>query len=104
MRKSSKAIKGKQLLQQTAMMQANPKYVRGQPMLIADQLHQGGQHCVELHNYYIQNYKTNNDIIVQFKDRHFLLGDDIFVITFSDLYDLFTLDALDISLMRCFAL
>jgi hypothetical protein len=44
------------------------------------------------------------DIIVQFKDHHFLVGDGSFVITFSDLYDLFTLDALDIPLMRFFAL
>jgi hypothetical protein len=44
------------------------------------------------------------DIIVQFKDRHFLLGDDIFIVTFFDLYDLFNLDALDISLMCCFTL
>jgi hypothetical protein len=42
--------------------------------------------------------------MVQFKDRHFLVGDDIFVITFSDLYDLFNIDVLDISLMRYFAL
>jgi hypothetical protein len=41
----------------------------------------------------------DEDIIVRFKDRHFLVGDDIFVISFSDLYDLFNLDALDISLM-----
>jgi hypothetical protein len=44
------------------------------------------------------------DIIVQFKDRYFLVGDDIFIIIFFDLYDLFTLDVLDISLMRYFAL
>jgi hypothetical protein len=44
------------------------------------------------------------DIIVQFKYRHFLLGDNIFIIIFSDLYDLLTLDTLDISLMRYFAL
>jgi hypothetical protein len=86
------------------MMQANPKYVRESPMLTADQLYEAGQYCVELHNYYIKNSKSGEDIIVQFKDHHFLLGDDIFVITFSDLYDLFTLDALDISLMCCFTL
>jgi hypothetical protein len=34
----------------------------------------------------------------------FLVGDDIFIIAFFDLYNLFNLDALDISLMRCFAL
>jgi hypothetical protein len=42
--------------------------------------------------------------MVQYKDRHFLLDDDIFVVTFADLYDLFTLDALDISLMCYFTL
>jgi hypothetical protein len=44
------------------------------------------------------------EIIVQFKDHHFLVGDSNFVITFSDLYNLFNFDALDISLMRYFAL
>jgi hypothetical protein len=52
-RKSSKATKGKQPLKQTTMMNVNPKYVRGQPMLTVDQLHEAGQYCVELHNYYI---------------------------------------------------
>jgi hypothetical protein len=86
------------------MMYANLKYVRGQPMLTADRLHEAVQCCVKLHNYYIQNYRMGQEIIVQFKDRHFLVGDNIFVITFSDLYDLFNLDTLDISLMHCFAL
>jgi hypothetical protein len=103
-RKSSNAKKENQPLQQTAMMQANPKYVRGQPMLTTDQLRQVGQYCVELHNYYIHNYKMDQHIIVQYNDCHFLVGDDIFIVTFSDLYDLFNLDTLDISLMRCFTL
>jgi hypothetical protein len=103
-RKSSKAKKSKQPLQQTAMMQSNPKYVKGQPMLTADQLCEADQYCVKLHKYYIKNSNTCQDIIVPFKDRHFLLGDGIFVITFSNLYDLFTLDTLDISLMHCFTL
>jgi hypothetical protein len=73
-------------------------------MLRADQLREAGQYCVELHNYYIQNYKTCDDIMVQYKEQHFLVSGDIFVISFSDLYDLFTLDMLDISLMRYFVL
>jgi hypothetical protein len=101
---SSKVTKGKQALKQTTMMHTNLKYVRGQLMLTVDQLRQARKHCVELHNYYIQNHKMDQDIIVQYKDRHFMVGDDIFVITFSNLYDLFNLDALDISLMRYFAL
>jgi hypothetical protein len=32
------------------------------------------------------------------------VGDDIFLISWSNLYDLFNLDALDVSLMRCCAL
>jgi hypothetical protein len=98
--KLSKAKKGKQPLMQTAMMNANPKYVRGHPMLTVEQLCEAGQYCVELHNYYIQNYKTGQEIIVQLKDHHFLVGDNIFVVTFNNLYDLFNLEALDISLMR----
>jgi hypothetical protein len=101
--KTSKVNKGKQQLQQKAMTQANPKYIRGQPMLIADQLRDAGRYCVKLYNY-IKNYKMSGDIMVQFKDCHFLLGDDIFVITFSNLHDLFTFDALDISLMHRFIL
>jgi hypothetical protein len=85
-------------------MNVNLKYVRGQSMLTTDQIHEASQYCVELHNYYIQNYKMGQDIIVQFKDRQFLMGDGIFVITFSDLYEFFNLDRLDNSLMRCFAL
>jgi hypothetical protein len=53
-------------------------------MLTNDQLDQAGKYCVELHNYYIQNYKKGQETIVQFKDRHFLVGDNIFIsMTFS---------------------
>jgi hypothetical protein len=69
-------------------------------MLTADQLFDVDQYCVELHNYCIENYKTGQEIIIQFKDRHSLMSDDIFVVTFFNLYDLFNLDVLDISLMR----
>jgi hypothetical protein len=103
-RLSSKVIKGKQPLLQTAMTHANLKFVMGQQMLTADELRKAGQLCIDLHNYYIQNYKSGQDIIVSYKNRYFLVRDDIFCITFSDLYDLFNLEALDISLMHCFAL
>jgi hypothetical protein len=102
---SSKATKGKQPFKQTtAMTQANPKFVMDQSMLTADELGKACHPCIDLHNYYMQNYKSGLDIIVSYKDHHFLVGDDIFIITFFDLYGLFNLDALDISLMRCFAL
>jgi hypothetical protein len=102
---SSKATKGKQPLPQTlAMMQANPKFAMVQPMLTTDERVKAGQPCINLHNHYIQNYKSGQDIIVLYKYRHFLVGDSVFIITFSNLYDLFNIDVLDISLMRCFAL
>jgi hypothetical protein len=111
----SKEAKAKQLVQLTAitqanlklpsdMMQSNKMFVMGKPMLTVNALDKAGQACVDLHNYYINNYKLGQDIIVTYKDHHFLVGDDIFLISFSDLYDLFNLDALDVSLMRCFAL
>jgi hypothetical protein len=86
------------------MMQANPKFVMGKPMLTVDALHLTVKPCVKVHNYYINNYKSGQDIIVSYKDHHFLVGDDFFLISFSDLYDLFNLDALDVSLMRYFIL
>jgi hypothetical protein len=87
-----------------AMMQANTKFVMGTPMLTVDMLHKAGKPCVELHNYYINNYKSSQDIIVSYKDHHFLMGDDVFLISWSDLCDLFNLNTLNISLMHCFTL
>jgi hypothetical protein len=109
---SSKETKGKKPLKEseanpklpTAMTHANPKFQMEKPMLTVDTLKEAGKSCVVLHDYYINNYKKHQHIIGGFKDKHFLVGEVIFLISWSDLYDLFTLDALDISLMRCFAL
>jgi hypothetical protein len=84
----------------TAMTQANPKYVMGKPMLTVDTLQQVSKSCVEIHNYYINNYKKKQDIIVSFKEELFLVGNSIILISRSDLYDVLKLDALDISLMH----
>jgi hypothetical protein len=80
------------------------KFVLGKPILTVDVLHKAGQFCVELHNYYMNNYELGQDIMVSYKDRHFLVGGGFFLISFSNLYDLFNLDTLNVSLMRCFAL
>jgi hypothetical protein len=79
------------------MTQANPKFIMGKPMLTVDSLHKVGQPCVELHNYYINNYKSGQDIIVLYKDHYFLVGDNFFLISFFNFYDLFNLDALDVN-------
>jgi hypothetical protein len=111
-KKSSNATKGKKPVKEseanpklsTAMTQANSKFVIGKPMLTIDALKQVGKSCVELHNDYINNYKKGQDIIASYKEEHFLVGNDIFLISWSNLYELFNLDMLDISLMRYFAL
>jgi hypothetical protein len=73
-------------------------------MLTVDTLKEASKSCVVLHNYYINNYKKCQHIIGGFKEKHFLVGKCIFLISWSDLHDLYTLNALDISLMRCFVL
>jgi hypothetical protein len=69
----------------------------GRSMLTANELHKAGRPCIDLHNYYIQNYKSGQDILVSYKDHHFLVGDNIFILTFTNLYDLFNLDVMDLS-------
>jgi hypothetical protein len=109
---SSKETKGKKPLKESeantklpiAMTHANLKFQMGKLMLTVDTLKEASKGCVVLHNYYNNNYKKHQHIIGGFKEKHFLVGEGIFLISWSDLYDLFTLDALDISLMRCFAL
>jgi hypothetical protein len=109
---SSKETKGKKPLKEseanpklsTAMTHANPKFQMGKPMLTVNTLKEVGKFCVVLRDYYINNYKKRQHIIGGFKEKHFLVGECIFLISWSDLYNLFTLNALDISLMHCFAL
>jgi hypothetical protein len=86
------------------MTQANPKFVMRRPMLTVNALKMAIKSCVELHNYYFNNFNNGQDIIVSYKERHFLVGDDIFLISWSDLYNLFNLDTLDVSLMPCITL
>jgi hypothetical protein len=51
---SSKGTKGKQPSKQTTTMtQANPKFVMGQPLLIADELGKAGKSSIDLHDYYM---------------------------------------------------
>jgi hypothetical protein len=78
-------------------------YVKGKLILHFSDLREAGQYCIKLHNYYINNYKMSDSIVVEYKQHHFLLTDDIFIISLSNLYDLFNLNALDISLMCSFA-
>jgi hypothetical protein len=96
--------KGKLKSISIAMMSANLKFEKGKRLLNANELCKAGQFCVELHNYYILNWMKIDVIVVNYRQSHFLTDDGVFIISLSDLYDLFNLNALDVSLMRCFAL
>jgi hypothetical protein len=112
--KEQKSLKAKQPLQQpsegklksisTAMMSTHPKFEKGKRMLNANELCNAGRFCVELHNYYILNWKKVDVIVVKYRQSHFLMDNSVFIISLSKLYDLFNLDALDVSLMRFFTL
>ena len=47
-----------------------------------------------------------HNLAIELKHRHLLRSSDkeCFTVGFNDLYDLFNLDALDVSLLRCFTL
>jgi hypothetical protein len=112
--KKQKSSKAKQPLQQpskgklksisTAMTSTHPKFEKGKQMLNPSELCNAGRFCVELHNYNILIWKKIDVIVVKYRQSHFLTDDGVFIISLSDLYDLFNLDALDVSLMRYFAL
>jgi hypothetical protein len=65
---SSKETKGKKSLKEleanlklpTTMTHANPKFQMGKPMLTVDTLKEADKSCVNLHNYYINNYKKTS--------------------------------------------
>ena len=47
---------------------------------------------------------NNTSIVGEFKAEDLHSGPGVFSVAFSDLYDLFNLDALDISFIRCLTL
>jgi hypothetical protein len=87
----------------TAMTFAHPKFEKGKRMLNANELYKAGRFCVELHNYYILNWKKIDVIVVKYRQSHFLTDDGVFFISLFDLYDMFNLE-LNVSFMRCFTL
>ncbi|PUZ60315.1 hypothetical protein GQ55_4G113900 [Panicum hallii var. hallii] len=108
-KKQSRPMQRKQEISEVPLhyTSENPKYRVGKALLSSSELQRAGQYCMDLHNYYIHNADKLQDIIVAFKERHFLQlegTEGIFIVAFSDLFDLFNLDALDLSLVRYFAL
>jgi len=90
-----------------AWTQANPHYKYGHPMLTAAQLESAGPATNALHRYYMKGCVAKQiDVVVQYKRHHFQRQDsnEYFLLCFNDLYDLFNLDGLDVSLLRIFTL
>jgi len=87
---------------------AHPKFTYGQPILTDAKLLVAGSSTVALHTYYMKGCLGNkkNGILVKYRRQYFWSDRDIefFLVGFDDLYDLFKLDALDVSLLRCFTL
>lgn len=85
---------------------AHMKFKYGKSLLTVDDLTRAGHACVNLYNYYMQISKDTNAqaIVVQYKQWHFLKDDDYFLMGLNDLYDLFNLNAMDVSLLHIFTL
>jgi hypothetical protein len=63
--------KGKLKSISTAMTSAHPKFEKGKWMLNDNELCKVGRFCVELHNYYILNWKKIDVIVVKYRQSHF---------------------------------
>ena len=87
--------------------QENPKYRYGRPLLTAAELENVRPATTSLHNYYLQCCAEKKKYIVaSYKCDHLLREAEVecFLLCFNDLYDLFNLDALDVSLLCSFTL
>ena len=76
-------------------------------MMSEEELTSVGVNTRALHKHYIIHAMNNNDnplIVGQFKAQDLHSGPGYFSVAWSDLYNLFNLDALDISLIRCLTL
>ena len=84
---------------------AHSEFVMGKKMLSELDLATVGVNTKGLHKHYMTHANDDNTSIVgQFKAEDLHSGPGFFSISWSNLYDLFNLDALDISLIRCLTL
>ncbi|TVU00972.1 hypothetical protein EJB05_53584, partial [Eragrostis curvula] len=87
---------------------ANPNYICGEPLLQPYLLDVAGLATSTLHNHYmnLSMAKKKKGLVAAFKRQHFLRSADseFFYVGFSDVYELFNFDALDVSILRCYTL
>jgi hypothetical protein len=85
---------------------ANPKYKPGEPMLSEEALKLAGSSCEGLHAY-IMEQSANGAIDIPAKVAASYFDSEAelkLTVGFNDLYDLFNLKSLDVSLLRCWTL
>ena len=75
-------------------------------MMSTKELASAGVNTRGLHKHYMTHtmHDDNTSIVGEFKAEDLHSGSGVFSVALSDLYDLFSLDALDISLIRCLTL
>ena len=75
-------------------------------MLSKEELASAGVNTRGLHKHYKTHamHDDNTLIVGEFKAKDLHSGSGVFSVAFSDLYDLFNLDALDISFIYCLTL
>ena len=85
---------------------AHSKFEMGKPMLSELDLATTGVNTRGLHKHYMTHAMNNDNtsIVSEFKAEDLHSGPGFFSVAWSDLYDVFNLDALDISLLRCLTL
>ena len=87
---------------------AHSKFQMGKSMMSEEELTSAGVNTRALHKHYINHAMNSNDnnpsIMGEFKAQHLHSGPGFFSIVWSDLYNLFNLDVLDISLIHCLTL
>ena len=90
----------------SAWTTANPKYKPGEPMLLEEALKLAGPSCEGLHAYVMkQSANGAIDIPAKVVASYFDSDAELKLIAgFNDLYDLFNLESLDVSLFRCWTL
>ena len=109
MAKKATEAKGKAApteLAKSVWTSAHSKFEMGKPMLSEQDLATTGVNTRGLHKHYI-TYAMNNDntsIVSEFKAEDLHSGPGFFSVSWSDLYDVFNLDDLDTSLIRCLTL
>jgi hypothetical protein len=69
--KEQQQSNGKLKSMSTAMTSTNPKFEKGKQILNDNELCKVGRFCVELHNYYILNWKKIDVIVVKYRQSLF---------------------------------